>query len=76
MTGTRTHRIAARLNRRRYAVLVDRPLESTGPQTAGVVTAGVPLLLTVGVPALAGLGCRLLVAYTPFRMSRSCPGWR
>ncbi|MEU7977607.1 hypothetical protein AB0B63_03620 [Micromonospora sp. NPDC049081] len=27
----RTHRIAARLNRRQYADLVGRPLESTGP---------------------------------------------
>ncbi|WP_431885369.1 M48 family metallopeptidase [Micromonospora wenchangensis] len=61
----RTHRIAARLNRRQYAVLVDRPLESTGPGTAGAVTAVVSLLLTVGVLALAGLGCWLLFAY-PF----------
>ncbi|MFJ8687228.1 M48 family metallopeptidase [Micromonospora wenchangensis] len=69
----RTHRIAARLNRRQYAVLVDRPLASTGPGTAGVVTATVALLLTVGVLALAGLGCWLLVAY-PFPNVAVLPG--
>ncbi|MEU1607118.1 M48 family metalloprotease [Micromonospora matsumotoense] len=61
----RTHRIAARLNRRQYAILVDRPLESAGPGLAGMVTATAALLLVVGVLALAGLGCWLLFAY-PF----------
>lgn len=60
-----THRIAARLNRRQYATLVGRPLESAGPGLAGMVTATAALLLVVGVLALAGLGCWLLFAY-PF----------
>lgn len=69
----RTHRIAARLNRRQYADLVGRPLESAGPGTAGVVTATASLLLTVGVLALAGLGCWLLFAY-PFPNLAVFPG--
>ncbi|MGR6321290.1 M48 family metalloprotease [Micromonospora soli] len=61
----RTHRLAARLTRHQYAALVARPLESSGPGLAGVLTVGVSLLLLAGVLALAAAGVWLLFAY-PF----------
>ncbi|MGB2570954.1 M48 family metallopeptidase [Micromonospora citrea] len=60
-----TYRLAARLNRQQYAVLVDRPLESSGLGLAGVLTAVASILLTAGVVVLAAIGVWLLFAF-PF----------
>ncbi|MGW5672448.1 M48 family metalloprotease [Micromonospora sp. NPDC003776] len=60
-----THRLAARLTRRQYASLVDRPLAPAGWGLAGAVTVGVSLLLLLGVSGLAAVGVWLVFAY-PF----------